>query len=50
MATAEPQVPPLRYAPVGMTRGEGWLRLEWPTECVLSRVREVDTATKDGDI
>ena len=26
---AEPQVPPLRCAPVGMTRGEGWLRLEW---------------------
>jgi hypothetical protein len=26
--TAEPQVPPLRCAPVGMTRGEGWLRLE----------------------
>jgi len=23
------QIPPLRYAPVGMTRGEGWLRLEW---------------------
>jgi hypothetical protein len=24
-----PQIPPLRYAPVGMTRGERWLRLEF---------------------
>ena len=23
------QIPPLRYAPVGMTREEEWLRLEW---------------------
>jgi hypothetical protein len=23
------QIPPLRYATVGMTRGMGWLRLEW---------------------
>jgi hypothetical protein len=23
------QIPPLRFATVGMTRGEGWLRLEW---------------------
>ena len=23
------QIPPLRFASVGITRGEGWLRLEW---------------------
>ena len=33
---AEPQVPPLRYAPVGMTRGEGW-RFQ-KTETVFHRL------------
>ena len=27
-STRRLQIPPLRFAPVGMTRGEGWLRLE----------------------